>query len=67
MVSLKLMTSLAFQCLRYIFLRNYLNIQYQWGFLKLYSSFVIKKNHHALQHRNLYELHLIMMATSCSI
>lgn len=25
MVSLKLMTSLAFQCLRYIFLRNYLN------------------------------------------
>lgn len=43
MVSLKLMTSLAFQCLRYIFLRNYLNIQYQWVFLKLYSSFVIKK------------------------
>lgn len=33
MVSLKLMTSLAFQCLRYIFLRNYLNIQYQWVFL----------------------------------
>lgn len=43
MVSLKLMTSLAFQCLRYIFLLNYLNIQYQWVFLKLYSSFVIKK------------------------
>lgn len=42
MVSLKLMASLAFQCLRYIFLRNYLNIQYQC-FLKLNSSFVIKK------------------------
>lgn len=43
MVSLKLMTSLAFQCLRYIFLRNYLNIQYQWFFLVIFIVCYKKK------------------------
>lgn len=44
MVSLKLMTSLAFQCLRYIFLRNYLNIQYQWVFLSYIHRLLLKKS-----------------------